>query len=213
MGANLATYRHTGVFVQFADWFPAASDAMRKAHLFEATNQIARAKNPAQNTQAELRRSSHGMAAYEAGIGHEIIERLNWSRETTLQGRYLGRAERALGYRYYFTATIMSFESIRTTVLRFLYPDGEIAAYHPDREPRIDGWIDENCSEDELRVYHNLRRVRNCIAHGTRPSGRNSAEITEILEDAANLERLLRDGLELARNLAEDLRRRDAETK
>ncbi len=212
MGANLATYRHTGVFVQFADSFPTASDAMRRAHLFEATNQPGRGMSAAQEMQGALRRSASTMSPFDAEIKDELIDRLDWPNERTWEGRYLARAERALKYGDYITAALIEGECIRNTLLRLDDPDFDSTTLDPKEEhERIVRSLNRNLSRDEGDVYRRLRTVRNCVAHGTYPPDYLKGEINPILNNEAKLKRLLRDGLELARNLAEDLRRCDAE--
>lgn len=211
MGANLATYRHTGVFVQFADAFPAASDAMRQAHLFEATNQAGRGMGAAQRVQAALRRSASTMSPFDAEITDELIDRLDWPSERTWEGRYLARAERALAFGDYITALVMERESMLATIRRFIDSTADGASHSADiAQEDIQNWVRDNLSDDERSVYETLRKVRNCVSHGER---RASGPVGRILSDEAELKRLLRDGLELARNLAEDLRSRDAESK
>ncbi len=210
MGANLATYRHTGVFVQFADSFPAASDAMRKAHLFEATNQPDKGMGAAREVQEALRRSSGGIPPFDAEIKDELIDRLDWHCERTWEGRYLARAERALAFGDYITALVMERESMLATIQRFIDPTADGAGYNADVDQKeIQDWVRDNLSGDERSVYERLRIVRNCVSHGARPP---RGPIGKILSDEAKLKRLLRDGIELARNLAEDLRRCDAES-
>jgi hypothetical protein len=101
-----------------------------------------------------------------------LVEHFQWSEERTYCHRQFRSAEKAIWQRDYVHSIILLNETLITHAL----PNNADPLNYEERKIAIETY----CTTDD---HYRLRDLRNMLAHGTRPSGRNTADIMAMIDD------------------------------
>lgn len=185
----------TGNYAPLAD-FAGAPEADR-SWFFESTFQLANARRPADAAAATLtQRATERGEPVRALAAQTAAEALTWRTADYLQDRLHQRAHRAHGSGDDTRACILAFEALLMAAVRVITPNVDICSYNArhDATDRIRELLKRRVQDPHTQAYHNLRMLRNAVAHGTRPT---SGETQAAMANPAAFRQVVADALRI----------------
>jgi CRISPR-associated Csx2 family protein len=147
------------------------TDHLERLVLYEQLNRTDKARSAAQQLLHILRAKPLSSRAGEL-CRSRLVEHFQWSEERTYCHRQFRSAEKAIWQRDYVHSIILLNETLITHAL----PNNADPLNYEERKIAIETY----CTTDD---HYRLRDLRNMLAHGTRPSGRNTADIMAMIDD------------------------------
>jgi CRISPR-associated Csx2 family protein len=147
------------------------TDPLERLVLYEQLNRTDKARNEAQRLLHILREKPLSSPAGEL-CRPRLVEHFQWAEERTYCHRQFRSAEKAIRRRDYIHGIILLNETLITHAL-----PNNVDRLNYDKRKAVVGTY---CTTDD---HYRLRDLRNMLAHGTRPSGRNTADIMTIIDD------------------------------
>lgn len=193
--AAFAAFEHSGDYARLAPVFTQGGQAQLAAELEQAafaerTFRPTAARKP---LSAALLRLNASPSTGVAGLFAEpLAQRISWCQEDRLY-----RRQRELAYRHlddgdYLRATLVGYEAF-ILMLMHRYGLQDTESYE-QREQAKQRFKEEMMRSSEIKnAYSLLKDIRNRLAHGTRPDGRNAKKIDQTLNDAKSLATCLRE--------------------
>jgi CRISPR-associated Csx2 family protein len=201
LSASLAAHKLTGRMSPMAVWFGEHAELARQVDHFEATNRIDRLRSTAQklkNTQG----AEEADTTVEGVARQACLERLDYARERTLPERMLSRAEGLVETGDYLLAVTLIFEAMVLYAMIHLDFSPDFQSRRADESECAKDYLHELLNqagnEQALARYHQVRQLRNAMLHNSKAK---TQQVRDALESPDAMERLLTDGLLLARNL------------
>ena len=184
----LARYDATGDYSVFApllvedDVSPNNADHLERAAFNERAMNVSGA---AQNLRAFLPTLETGLSGASAIFQSHLSARLDWCREMDVARQQRELALEYLQRRDYLRAALFGWEALITK----------------ECEGRLD-WEGRRTASEQLGTryasnpaFHTLRMIRNALAHGIPPRGRNARQHRRTLNDPEQLQNALNDAI------------------
>ncbi|MEI6890577.1 MAG: TIGR02221 family CRISPR-associated protein [Pontiella sp.] len=143
---------------------------LKKLLLYEQLNQLSNARKAAKNILSMLEKPlpSHAGELFRK----KLRTHFEWSHGQTYAIRQLQSAEKAISQRDYIHGVILMNEALISNAI----PQGSDTLRFSVREKAAGTY----CKTDD---HHLLRILRNTLAHGTRPQGKQAAKIMHLMDN------------------------------
>lgn len=149
-------------------------DDLKKLIVFEQMNQVTNARKFANDLYQALRDATFTCPVADL-FRDALLDQFSWGKEGTLAVRQLRNAERAIEQLDYIRGIILLNEALITKAI----PAGKDVM---NIEMRL------NTQYCETEDHYLLRSLRNVMAHGTRPTGKNAGTVTALTADPIKFE-------------------------
>ncbi len=202
--AAMATFVTTGRYEPLASTVPSdTAGLVTNAAFLESTNRTGEARGPARQAAGAIRdlndASPIRLAAHEA-----LAEALAWSDGRLHLDRVRERATRAIDRGDWIVASTLCYECLLLAAARCGGRPGvdPLKWSEDDREATWE-WIKNDLGSADKAAFHRIRYLRNAIAHGTRPTGRDAGVVDQALRSPELLKTAMREGMRVLDDLIE----------
>lgn len=200
--AALATFRTTGHYAALARTVTAETGALIETAAFrESVNRTGEARTPAREARRAVKELQDPSPLRQAS--HQALdEALAWSDGARFLDRLRERATSALDREDWIGAATTCYECLHLAAARCGgRPNVDPNQWSEDDRDHTRTWIQNNFSRTDKDDFHRLRKIRNAIVHGTRPTGPGAGDVDSAMKDPKGLSAAIHRGIELLDSL------------